>query len=67
MSKFKVGDRVVLIREKDAGTVWSIIDEEMDDPQLRVIFDLSGRRWGIRAYEFELESIYNSPLYRALL
>lgn len=73
MSKFQVGDRVVLLRSTntglrigDTGVVYEIVDFN-GVPNLRVDYDRVGRRLGLVVDDFEFENIYNSPLYKALL
>lgn len=72
VTKFKVGDRVVVARLTPKSTK----DKEDELGQSFVVAEVDGR-WGYPYFlagadwlyqdaELELESVYNSPLYQAL-
>ncbi len=75
MSKFKVGDEVIKVRGKWENADIQIGDEGIIDSDWRgigyYILITKGRHEGNKccseACNFELKSIYNSPLYKALL
>jgi len=77
MSKFKVGDKVVVLSNEKS----NLVDEALNttvtvsDREIRTSFTPSnaivvrlvdGRYGYVYPEEVELEAIYNSPLYKAL-
>jgi len=76
MSKFKKGDRVVLIELCDNTQEWDkvslgsvgVVIKVDDSPKYRneVVFENENQD-ALCDHKLEFESVYNSPLYQALL
>jgi phage major head subunit gpT-like protein len=69
--RFKTGDRVVVVKPDGSAAndlisgVFTILDDQRPTPHCYTLDCSRSFRW--RDSELELEAIYKSPLYQALL
>jgi hypothetical protein len=63
--KFKCGDRIVIIDERDLNFLCSGTIDQICPYLITVLLD-SGSNWACLEEKMEFEAIYNSPLYQAL-